>query len=167
MPNKVVETPYPLIDADPHAGRVIRYMRPSDLGVWAAATGAFPAAIYFWDMADPSKFRLRTPLRLGGFLGFVGGFLFAYQRSSLRFWGWSENKREEELDRQELTQRVQQGLPAYGKSDQPEWVQGAAHRNSVFSQLKFNIFPMVNLVHHQHHGRNTEDFGEKRETPSS
>lgn len=113
-------------------------------------------------MADPSKFRLRTPLRLGGFLGFVGGFLFAYQRSSreynlsfvslgiliehyddgslVRFWGWSENKREEELDRQELTQRVQQGLPAYGKSDQPEWVQGAAHRNSVFSQLKFSEF---------------------------
>lgn len=48
MPEKVVETPYPLIDADPHAGRVIRYMRLSDLGVWAAATGAFPAALYFW-----------------------------------------------------------------------------------------------------------------------
>lgn len=48
MPEKVVETPYPLIDADPHAGRVLRYMRPSDLGVWAAATGAFPAALYFW-----------------------------------------------------------------------------------------------------------------------
>ena len=25
---------------------------------------------------------MRTPLRLGGLLGFVGGFLFAYQRSS-------------------------------------------------------------------------------------
>lgn len=48
MPQKVVDTPYPLIDADPHASRVIRYMRPSDLGVWAAATGAFPAALYFW-----------------------------------------------------------------------------------------------------------------------
>ena len=48
MPEKVVETPYPLIDADPHAGRVIRYMRLSDIGVWAAATGAFPAALYFW-----------------------------------------------------------------------------------------------------------------------
>ena len=48
MPNKVVETPFPLIDADPHAGRVIRYMRPSDYAVWAGATGAFPAALYFW-----------------------------------------------------------------------------------------------------------------------
>lgn len=33
-------------------------------------------------MADPSKHKMRTSLRLGGFLGFVGGFLLAYQRSS-------------------------------------------------------------------------------------
>ncbi len=37
------------------------------------------------DMADPSKIRLRTSLRLGGLLGFVGGFLFAYQRSSREY----------------------------------------------------------------------------------
>lgn len=34
------------------------------------------------EMADPSKHKMRTSLRLGGFLGFVGGFLLAYQRSS-------------------------------------------------------------------------------------
>ena len=33
-------------------------------------------------MADPVKVRMTTALRLGGFLGFVGGFLLAYQRSS-------------------------------------------------------------------------------------
>ncbi len=100
MPNKVVETPYPLIDADPHASRVIRYFRPSDYAVWAGATAAFPAALYFWgmrfsqlchlpsflikpiEMADPTKFRMKTPLKLGGFLGFTAGFLLAYQRSS-------------------------------------------------------------------------------------
>lgn len=48
MPEKIVETPYPLIDVDPYAGRVIRYMRPSDYAVWAGATAAFPAALYFW-----------------------------------------------------------------------------------------------------------------------
>lgn len=48
MPNKVIETPYPLIDADPHASRVIRYFRPSDYAVWAGATAAFPAALIFW-----------------------------------------------------------------------------------------------------------------------
>ena len=100
MPNKVVETPYPLIDADPHASRVIRYFRPSDYAAWAGSTAAFPAAIYAWGMkfsqlfrlpsfltkhpelADPTKFRMKTTIKLGGFLGFTAGFLFAYQRSS-------------------------------------------------------------------------------------
>ena len=50
MANKVVETPYPLVDADPHASRVVRYMRPSDYAVWAGVTGAFPAALYCWGM---------------------------------------------------------------------------------------------------------------------
>ena len=48
MPNNVVESPYPLIDADPHFSRVVRYMRPSDYAVWASATAAFPSALYFW-----------------------------------------------------------------------------------------------------------------------
>ena len=48
MPCKVIETPYPLIDADPHASRVIRYLRPSDYAIWLGATGTFPAALYFW-----------------------------------------------------------------------------------------------------------------------
>ena len=47
MPEKVVETPYPLIDADPHAFRVVRYFRQSDYVAWAAATAAFPSALYF------------------------------------------------------------------------------------------------------------------------
>ncbi|KZT65744.1 hypothetical protein DAEQUDRAFT_731038 [Daedalea quercina L-15889] len=166
MPEKVIETPYPLIDADPHASRVIRYMRPSDYGVWAAGTGAFPAALYFWETADPTKFKLRTHLKLGGLLGFIGGFLLAYQRSSFRFWGWTENKREEEMDFKELSARARQGLPLYGESSQPEWIQASAHRNSVFSQLKFALFPMVNLVHHQHHGTDPEKYKPKTDESS-
>ena len=100
MPDNVVQSPYPLIDADPHFSRVVRYMRPSDYAVWASGTAAFPSAIYFWgtwfafisraaltrnapsEMADPTKSRLRPALRLGGVFGFIGGFLLAYQRSS-------------------------------------------------------------------------------------
>jgi hypothetical protein len=48
MPLKQAETPYPLIDSDPHAGRVIRYMRPNDYAVWASATVAGPAALYLY-----------------------------------------------------------------------------------------------------------------------
>jgi len=50
MPDNVVESPYPLVDADPHFSRVVRYMRPSDYAVWAGATAAFPSALYFWGM---------------------------------------------------------------------------------------------------------------------
>ncbi|KAI0046013.1 NUXM, NADH-ubiquinone oxidoreductase subunit [Auriscalpium vulgare] len=161
MPEKIVETPYPLVDADPHFSRVMRYMRPSDYAVWAGATGGFPSLLYLWDMADPSKTRLKTPLRLGGFLGFIGGFLMAYQRSSFRFWGWSENKAEEEKDFAELSERARKGLPLYGESDQPLWVQGAAYRNSAFSQLKFTSFPMFNFVNHPHHGTDPAKYGVK------
>ena len=55
----------------------------------------------------------------------------------MRFWGWSENQREQELDRLEMQERLQKGLPLYGHSDQPQWVQDAAHKNSVWSQAKF------------------------------
>lgn len=41
-----LKTPYPLVDADPHAARVIRYFRTSDYALWAAGTAAAPAAIY-------------------------------------------------------------------------------------------------------------------------
>lgn len=48
MPQKVVTTPYPLIDSDPHAFRVVRYFRPSDYVTVAAGTAAFPTAMYLW-----------------------------------------------------------------------------------------------------------------------
>ncbi|KAF8159597.1 NADH-ubiquinone oxidoreductase complex I, 21 kDa subunit-domain-containing protein [Crassisporium funariophilum] len=164
--NKVVETSYPLIDADPHASRVIRYFRPSDYVAWAGATAAFPAALYFWEMADPTKLRIKTHLKLGGLMGFTAGFLFAYQRSSLRFWGWSENQREEAKDLEELSQRARERQPLYGESHQPVWVQAAAARNSQWSQLKFSIFPMFNLVNHGHHGTDPAKYGVEKETTS-
>ena len=61
----------------------------------------------------------------------------------VRFWGWTENEREAALDLAELRDRAQKGLPLYGESDQPEWVQQAAYSNSAWSQLKFreSIYP--------------------------
>lgn len=41
-------TDYPLIDADPHFGRVVRYFRPSDYGVIVASTAAIPAGFIIW-----------------------------------------------------------------------------------------------------------------------
>ena len=45
----------------------------------------------------------------------------------------------------ELSAIAKQGKPVYGTSDLPEFVQGAAFRNSVFSQLKFSTMPWVKL----------------------
>ncbi|SJL03986.1 related to NADH-ubiquinone oxidoreductase 21 kDa subunit [Armillaria ostoyae] len=188
MPEKVVETAYPVIDSDPHAYRVVRYMRPSDFGAWAAVTAAFPAAFFAWgtgyslslsgfkgvydlaEMADPSAMtqkQLRLGMRGAGILGLFGGFLFAYQRSSLRFFGMSENKREEELDLQELTQRAKEGKSLYGESPQPQWVQSAAHQNSVWSQFKFSAIPMFNLVNHPYHGTDPAKYGVTTEDTTS
>jgi len=157
---KVVSTPYKRIDSDPHASRVISYMRPSDLAVWGGATATAPGALYLWELAEPSKSTIRVPLRVAGVFGFVGGFLLAYQRSSFRFWGWTENEREATMDLAELRARAQKGLPLYGQSDQPEWIQQAAHSNSAFSQLKFSAFPMLNLVNHPHHGTDESQYKE-------
>jgi hypothetical protein len=55
----------------------------------------------------------------------------------VRFWGWSENAREQAMDFAELSQRAKEGKPLYGQSDMSEYNQGVAYRNSAFSQLKF------------------------------
>jgi hypothetical protein len=51
------------------------------------------------------------------------------------------------MDLEELSQRAREGLPLYGESHQPTWVQASAYRNSVFSQLKFCKY----LVHRHPH----------------
>jgi hypothetical protein len=45
MPVKEFNTPYPVIDTDPHFSRVVRYMRPNDYAAWAAGTAAAPAIL--------------------------------------------------------------------------------------------------------------------------
>jgi hypothetical protein len=75
-------------------------MRPSDYGWWTAGTAAFPGAYYLWSecrpfssnqthrhsgILDPSaglKGAMRPALKVSTFLGFVGGFLLAYQKST-------------------------------------------------------------------------------------
>ncbi|KWU42832.1 hypothetical protein RHOSPDRAFT_20527 [Rhodotorula sp. JG-1b] len=168
-----LNTPYPVVDADPHFNRVIRYFRPADYGIWAAGTVAAPAILYGLEMADSTLPRgmkphpsgrflhLRSTLRMTTFLGFAGGFLLAYQNSSLRLWGWKENHREQERDLVELGQLAKEGKPLYGETDLPEYIQGVAHRNSMWSQLKFGVLPWFNFVNHQHHGTDPAKYKEE------
>ncbi|SCZ87476.1 BZ3500_MvSof-1268-A1-R1_Chr2-2g04942 [Microbotryum saponariae] len=192
-----LKTPYTVLDTDPHATRVIKYMRPADYAVWAGMTAAAPLAFYGLELADPSKMTragLRPALRLTAFLGFTGGFLLAYQTSSrqypnlavsqpsrrpacalqeltrpsplshpcitirsvlsipVRLWGWKDNLAEEKAIEQEMTALAKAGKPLYGEQTLPPYIQGVAHRNSIWSQLKFGVMPWFNFVRHPHHG---------------
>lgn len=53
----------------------------------------------------------------------------------MRLWGWRENEREQVRDKEELTQLAKEGKPLYGESDLPPYIQGVAHRNSLWSQV--------------------------------
>lgn len=41
-----------------------------------------------------------------------------------------------ERDQKELSALAKAGKPVYGESDLPEYVQGVAHRNSMWSQVR-------------------------------
>ena len=49
--------------------------------------------------------------------------------------------REYKKDLAELSAIAKEGKPVYGHSDLPEHIQGTAHRNSQWSQLKFAALP--------------------------
>lgn len=57
---------------------------------------------------------------------------------AVRLWGWSENERECELAKAEEAKGVVDG---FGKSSLSKEMQGAAYRNSLFSQLNLGTWP--------------------------
>ncbi|KAI9188879.1 hypothetical protein H9P43_000301 [Blastocladiella emersonii ATCC 22665] len=146
--NQMLRADYPRIDADPHASRVVRFMRPSDLALWAGAAAAAPAAYYAVDIKQPAG-NLAIGLRGAGAIGVIGGFLLAYQRSSFRFWGLEENAREVEKDRAEYAAARAEGKPHHlGESDLEGYLQSVSARHSRYSALKFSWLPWFNFVHH-------------------
>lgn len=52
-----------------------------------------------------------------------------------------QQAREYKKDLAELSALAKEGKPVYGHSDLPEHIQGTAHRNSQWSQLKFAALP--------------------------
>ena len=102
-------------------------------------------------------------MKVAALLGFGGGFLLAYQNVAKRFWGWTENDREVKRDREELSARVAQGLPIYGKSELTPYMQGIAARNSTWSPLVFALLPWFNMVNHNRHGVDTSVYGETKQ----
>ncbi|KAF9583260.1 hypothetical protein BGW38_009895 [Lunasporangiospora selenospora] len=81
---KYIKTDYPVIDSDPHFNRVVRYLRGSDYASWGAITVAGPAAMLAFERIRPAAGPkgINVALGVATALGFMGGFLFAYQKSS-------------------------------------------------------------------------------------
>jgi len=157
-------TPYELIDADPHFKRVVRYMRPVDYATIAGFTVGVPiffgGMMLFW----PVPRVLGTPLvgakfwRITTAIGFMNGFLVAYQNSCKRFWGWTENEREAKRDMAEMVGRLRAGEPLYGRSSMDEHHQRIAAGQSRYAQLKFPIFPFFNFANHTLHGVDPQKY---------
>ncbi|QIW95172.1 hypothetical protein AMS68_000690 [Peltaster fructicola] len=132
---KPVRSPYPLIDSDPHFTRVVRYLRPRDYLEGIAVGAVIPGGIMLSERMDPTglpKQATRSILRVAGFAGVAAGFLLAYSRSTARFYGFTENRREIDMDMREMTDRVIKGLPLYGTSRAR--ARSAAHRRSMMDK---------------------------------
>jgi hypothetical protein len=150
-----------LIDSDPHFKRVVGYARSSDYLAGAAFAASGPALMYWWERISPSEVGrggFAQVMRLSGFISVTAGFMLFYSRSINRFYGFSENRREIEMDMREMTDRVKKGEPLYGKSTLTEYMQGAASRQSRYSGTFLHVMPWFNLVNHNQHGVDTAKY---------
>ncbi|KAI5815586.1 NADH-ubiquinone oxidoreductase complex I, 21 kDa subunit-domain-containing protein [Pyronema omphalodes] len=166
VPPQNIPTDYPVIDTDPHFNRVIRYMRPYDYALGAGVASMGPILFHLMEKMHPSHSgpkALKTNYRFVAFLGITAGFLRAYMESSKRFWGWTENAREVEMDMREMVQKVKNKEPLYGESSLSPYMQGVAARNSRYSQIFFHALPMFNFVNHNQHGVDTLKYYRRAE----
>jgi hypothetical protein len=164
--SKVVQTEFPLIDNDPHFKRVVGYARTSDYVAGGIAAAFAPAALYTLEKFAPShvgRGGFAKAMRLSGAVGLIGGFLYFYQRSALRFYGGTENAREIEMDMREMVGKVKAGEPLYGTTDLSPYLQGVAARQSRYSALFLSTIPWFNFVNHDQHGVDTAKYYQQAE----
>jgi hypothetical protein len=81
----------------------------------------------------------------------------------VRFFGWTENNREVEMDMREMVDRVKKGDPLYGKSSLTPYMQGVAVRNSRYSALMGQVIAWPNFVNHNQHGVDTAKYYQQAE----
>lgn len=77
---------------------------------------------------------------------------------TVRFYGFSENAREVEMDMREMVDKVKRGEPLYGESKLEPHMQGVAARQSRFSGLFSDAVPWFNFVNHPQHGVDTAKY---------
>lgn len=81
----------------------------------------------------------------------------------MRFYGWTENKREVDMDMREMVDKVKKGDPLYGASTLTPYMQGVASRNSRYSAVFLHIIPWFNFVNHNQHGVDTAKYYQQAE----
>ncbi|MCJ1254571.1 hypothetical protein MMC24_002386 [Lignoscripta atroalba] len=166
VPAKTLNTEFPLIDSDPHFKRVLRYARPSDYAAAAAVTAFGPALMLLWEQIAPShvgRGGFAPIMRLTTAISATGGFLYLCERSTGRFYGFRENKREVDMDMREMVDNVKKGEPLYGKTTLSPYIQGVASRNSRYSGVWLHVLPWFNFVNHEQHGVDTAKYYQQAE----
>lgn len=82
---------------------------------------------------------------------------------TVRFYGFSENAREVEMDMREMVDKVKRGEPLYGVSKLTPHMQGVAARQSRYSALFSDAVPWFNFVNHNQHGVDTAKYYQQAE----
>ncbi|RMJ26867.1 hypothetical protein PHISP_02236 [Aspergillus sp. HF37] len=166
VPPKRAKTDYPLIDSDPHLRRVFGYARPSDYAVAGGLGAVGPLAFWVMERVSPShvgRGGFPPMMRLATAIGMVGGIHILYQRSCNRFYGFTENAREADMDMREMVDKVKTGAPLYGTSAVSAYLQGVAARNSRYSELFIHVLPWFNIVNHDQHGVDAAKYYQQAE----
>jgi hypothetical protein len=81
----------------------------------------------------------------------------------VRFYGFTENQREIDMDMREMVAKVKAGEPLYGVSTLTPHMQGVAARNSRYSGVFLHVMPWFNFVNHQQHGVDTKKYYQQAE----
>jgi hypothetical protein len=84
-------------------------------------------------------------------------------QSTDRFYGFTENRREIDMDMREMVDKVKRGEELYGKSQLTEYMQGAASRQSRYSGIWIHMMPWFNFVNHNQHGVDTAKYYQQAE----
>ncbi|KAJ5222728.1 uncharacterized protein N7469_008968 [Penicillium citrinum] len=166
VPPKVASSDYPVIDTDPHIRRVFGYARNSDYALAGGMAATSPLAFWAMEKLSPSgigRNGFSPIMRLAATIGIVGGLHVLYQRSANRFYGFTENKREVEMDMREMVDKVKKGEPLYGVSQMSSYLQGVAARNSRYSSLFIHVVPWANFANHDQHGVDTAKYYQQAE----
>ncbi|KAI4186513.1 MAG: hypothetical protein L6R41_003430 [Letrouitia leprolyta] len=81
----------------------------------------------------------------------------------VRFYGFTENQRERDMDMREMVDKVKKNEPLYGKSSLSPHMQGVASRNSRYAGVWLHVIPWFNFVNHEQHGVDTVKYYQQAE----